>query len=113
MKKYLVTIVVILAVYSCDNLPKDGTKEVRLENDADMVKYGQTLFSRHCQQCHGNAGVSMMASIPDLTKTALKTEDEISSIVFHGKGNMPAFEEKIGEPEIRAVSLYILSLSKK
>ena len=110
MKKIL-TLSVISIAFAC-NAPKDKSGKVSLENDKDMVAYGQVLFSKHCQQCHGEAGVSMLPNIPDLTKTTLADADEVGNLIFHGKGNMPAFEEKLGEPEIRATALYILSLKK-
>ena len=110
MKKIL-TLSTITIALAC-NTPKDKSGNVSLENDKDMIAYGQTIFAKNCQQCHGDGGVSMMPNIPNLTKTTLLDADEIGNLIFHGKDNMPAFEEKLGEPEIRAVALYVLSLKK-
>ncbi|MEY2828616.1 MAG: hypothetical protein RIQ33_474 [Bacteroidota bacterium] len=111
MKQLLIFSTLLIAI-ACNNLPKDKTGNVLLENDKDMVVYGQTLFGKYCQKCHGDAGESMLPNVPNLTKTALDNADDIGDIIFHGRGNMPAFEEQIGEPEIRAISLYILSIKK-
>ena len=110
MKKIL-TLCAITIAFAC-NTPKDKSGNVSLENDKDMMAYGQTIFAKNCQQCHGEGGVSLMPNIPNLSKTTLVDADAIGNLIFHGKGNMPAFEEKLGEPEIRAVALYVLSLKK-
>jgi mono/diheme cytochrome c family protein len=111
MRNLFITIVFISSIIAC-NTPPDKTGSVRLENDADMIAYGKNLFGKYCQKCHGENGASMVGNIPNLTTTKLETEDDISNVIFHGRGNMPAFEDVIGEPEIRAVSLYIISLKK-
>lgn len=111
IKNLCIALALVFSVISC-NTPPDKTGNVRLENDADMVAYGENLFSKYCQKCHGENGMSSVGSIPDLTKTKLENEEEISNVIFHGRGAMPAFEEVIGEPEIRAISLFILSNKK-
>ncbi|MEY4876901.1 MAG: hypothetical protein RL708_2050 [Bacteroidota bacterium] len=110
MKK-IFTLLALTIVFAC-NTPPDKTGNVRLENDGDMIAYGKNIFGQQCQKCHGENGASIMPNIPNLTTTKLETEEDISNVIFHGRGNMPAFEDVIGEPEIRAVSLYIISLKK-
>jgi mono/diheme cytochrome c family protein len=111
MKNILMVAALLSATIAC-NTPPDKTGNIRLENDADMVAYGKNLFGKYCQKCHGENGASMMGNIPNLTTTKLETEEDISNLIFHGRGNMPAFEEVIGEPEIRAISLFVLSNKK-
>jgi mono/diheme cytochrome c family protein len=96
------------------NMPKDKSGNFSLENDADMIVYGKNIYIQFCQQCHGENGIpSSSAGFPDLTKTSLDNEDDISNIVFHGKNAMPSFQDKIEEAQIKAVSMYVLSLKKK
>jgi mono/diheme cytochrome c family protein len=111
MKQILLFAAFCVAV-ACNQAPKDKTGNVLLENDKDMIVYGQNLFGKYCQKCHGEAGESMLPNVPNLTKTTLADAEEIGNVIFHGRGNMPAFEEQIGEPEIRAISLYVVSIKK-
>ncbi|MCX6352822.1 MAG: cytochrome c [Bacteroidetes bacterium] len=110
-KKSLLVFAFSLSLIACDSLPKGDDGDVELSNDEDLVTYGKTLYTKHCISCHGENGKQENTANPDLTKTKLDEED-IGNLVFHGKGAMPSFEEKLGEPEIRAVSKYVVSLGK-
>jgi cytochrome c oxidase cbb3-type subunit 3 len=71
----------------------------------------QELFAKHCAGCHGAEGKGAFG--PDLSgnyqygKTAIAAQESISS----GRpGNMPAFDKKLSEEEIKALAEFILNL---
>ncbi len=84
----------------------------QVSNEQDMLIYGRKIYENQCQLCHGEKGDAAIGGASDLRYTKLN-ESNIGDLVFHGKGAMPAFEEKLGEPEINAVAKYVLSLKKK
>jgi mono/diheme cytochrome c family protein len=108
--RYLIFIIAVLLA-ACNYLPKDNSGNVQVTNDKDLLVLGENIYGQLCMQCHGEGGQSMMPNTPNLSQTNLD-EDEIGNKVFHGKGSMPSFKDKLGEPEIRAVSLFVISFKK-
>ena len=75
-----------------------------------------TLFTNHCATCHGNTGdghsyVSAYPGMPgvgNLTTTA-KSAPELNHSIFHGRGAMPAFQNRLNEAEISTLTNYIIN----
>ncbi|MBK8847941.1 MAG: cytochrome c [Bacteroidetes bacterium] len=105
LKTYILVVTCIMIYASCQQ------SGVQLSNDTDMLKYGQSLYGRHCISCHGDSGDAMLNNATNLT-TIKKDVNDIGDVIFHGKNSMPPYKELLGEPEIRAVSLYCKSLQK-
>ncbi len=74
-----------------------------------MAAYGKKVYESQCIICHGEKGDAKLAQSPDITLTKLD-ESSIGDLVYHGKGGMPPFKDKLGEPEINAVAKYVKSL---
>jgi mono/diheme cytochrome c family protein len=85
----------------------------------------QLLWEAKCQKCHGpdgrgqsNMGKKLHA--PDFTRERWQKhndDDEIKKaikegVVEHGKRKMPAFKEKLGDPEIDALVAYVRGFGK-
>lgn len=81
----------------------------QVSNETDMAAYGKEIYKTHCALCHGERGNAKIAQSADLTITKMNTT-EISDLIYHGKKTMPRFAEVLGEPEINAVSNYVLTL---
>lgn len=81
--------------------------------------HGTSLYKRRCMMCHGADGKGY-ASIktPDFTDPkwqASVKDQELVEVIKNGKKgtHMPAFAEKLGEDEIRAVVGYVRSMNAK
>ena len=81
----------------------------QVSNEKDMLVYGQKIYESQCRLCHGEKGDAAFAGAKDLKQTQLN-ESSIGDLIYHGKGTMPAFKEILGEPEINAVSKYVVAL---
>ena len=77
------------------------------------------LFRNNCARCHGADGhadtpLGQTHNTPDLTaaewwqkNSALTSERSLTSIVRQGKGDMPAFGEKLKPKEISGLVKYM------
>ena len=79
---------------------------------ADTVD-GAKIFSAICAGCHINGG-NIIRRGKNLKMKALKkykmdSVEAISNIVTYGKNNMSAYKDRLTEPEIQAVSTYVLN----
>ncbi|MGB3637069.1 MAG: c-type cytochrome [Rivularia sp. (in: cyanobacteria)] len=79
---------------------------------ADTVD-GAKIFSANCAGCHINGG-NIIRRGKNLKMKALKkykmdSIEAISNIVTYGKNNMSAYKDRLTEPEIQAVSIYVLN----
>lgn len=89
--------------------------EVPTQRPSDEER-GQTLWERHCWQCHGatNEGdgpatVDLIANVPSLVG-ALEVNEETARAILRGKGAMPGFEQSFDLQDARRVLSYQVSL---
>jgi mono/diheme cytochrome c family protein len=87
-------------------------KYQKMENpyadDADLVKVGKMLYSKHCKSCHGNTGAydgpkakqleTWCASFADPDFQA-QSDGVLYYKSFIGRDEMPNFEKKIPDEE--------------
>ncbi len=109
MERIILIIVMVWFFSSCAN-PGDPSAG-QVSNEEDMLIYGKKIYQTQCIVCHGEAGNAKIAQASDLTISKLN-ETSIGDLVYHGKRAMPAFKDRLGEPEILAVSKYVLTLKK-
>ncbi|MBC6904678.1 cytochrome-c oxidase, cbb3-type subunit III [Saccharophagus sp. K07] len=87
-----------------------------LAQDNAAMKMAVRLFANNCAVCHGADGGGNYG-FPNLTdKDWLYggSADKIKETITHGRaGSMPAWGPIIGEPNVLAVSEYVLSLSNQ
>lgn len=98
-------------------------KNPNAADDADALKLGKMMYSKHCKSCHGNFGQgdgpkarSIDVDLGDFTSAEFKAEKD--GVVYYqsiiGRDDMPNFEKKLIDEEERwAVITYIQSLEKK
>jgi cytochrome c6 len=85
---------------------------------APQDQTGQTLFSRNCATCHSQNGtptaVGKSLNAPDLGSAPVQnqTNAQLQQIISNGKGNMPAFKDKLSQTEIDSLVAYVHTLSK-
>ena len=80
---------------------------------------GQTLFNHNCATCHSQNGtptaVGKSLNAPDLGSTPVQsqTKAQLEQIISNGKGNMPAFKDKLSQAEVDSLVAYVHKLSKR
>ncbi len=93
---------------------KIDVKENPFKNDAHAVHEGQELFSKNCEECHGENGMGEEDVAPNLTdpKWIYKhSEAELFRRVSIGtKKGMPSFRNDLSENERWKVVNYLLSI---
>jgi len=86
---------------------------------APQDQTGQTLFNRNCATCHSQNGtptaVGKSLNAPDLGSAPVQhqTDAQLQQIISNGKGNMPAFKDKLSQAEIAPLVAYVHKLSKR
>jgi|SRR5579871_363344 cytochrome c6 len=86
---------------------------------APQDQAGQTLFKSNCATCHSQNGtptaVGKSLNAPDLGSAPVQsqTKVQLEQIISSGKGNMPAFKDKLSQAEIDSLLAYIHTLSKR
>ena len=77
-------------------------------DDADMIKVGKMLYSKHCKSCHGSKGLGdgpkakqLDTPVGDFSTEAFHTQNdgEMYYKSFIGRDEMPNFEKKITDEE--------------
>lgn len=84
--------------------------------DEALATAGETQFQTFCAACHGLDGKGMAAvGAPNLTDDVWLyggDADTIRETVVNGRmGQMPAFQDKLGEQRVRLLAAYALKLS--
>jgi len=86
------------------------------EHDAALAGAGATQFMTFCAACHGADGKGMAAvGAPNLTDDVWLYGGDVDTIratVVNGRmGQMPAFQDKLGEQRVRLLAAYVLKMS--
>ena len=86
---------------------------------APQDQAGQTLFKSNCATCHSQNGtptaVGKSLNAPDLGSAPVQnqTNAQLQQIISNGKGNMPAFKDKLSPAEVDSLVAYAHTLSKR
>src|SRR5688572_11803070 len=82
-----------------------GTTSVQVSTE------GREVYEQICQSCHmadAKGGGGAGTGIPALAgNPRMASKDYIASVVYHGRGGMPWFNEMLTEQQIAAVSTYV------
>lgn len=84
-------------------------KQSTVKTSAQLT--GKENFNNHCIACHGSDGNMGVAGAKKLP-TSVLTQQEREDIISAGKGNMPAFKDKLSIEEINKVAEYTLTLTQ-
>lgn len=94
-----------------------------VKTDAESVKAGKVLWTKHCQSCHGKTGLGDGTKAAQLdtemedfsTGVVQKQSDgELFFKTQEGRDDMPSFKKKIAdEEEVWQLVNYIRSLKSK
>ena len=77
----------------------------------------QSLYARHCAECHGTDGRARTAKgkragATDLTSDWNADEARGIRLITNGRDEMPSFKKKLTAAEIRSVWNYVLRFKK-
>lgn len=102
MKKLLVFVLITLALLTTTFSPALAVDTTN----------GAKIFNVQCAGCHINGG-NIVRRGKTLKQKALKkygmdSQDAIANLVANGKNNMPAYKERLSEPDIQDISAYVL-----
>lgn len=79
---------------------------------ADSLNSGGEIFTNNCAACHAKGGNIIRRGknlkAKTLKRNQLDSVERIASLVTQGKGNMPAYGDRLTAQEIEAVSNYVL-----
>ena len=83
--------------------------------DADSVKAGKAVFAENCVACHGETaeGNQDMGAPPLASGVWLYGGDKATLVetITHGRaGQMPAWSERLDEPTVKMLALYVHQL---
>jgi cytochrome c oxidase cbb3-type subunit 3 len=86
------------------------------EHDAALASAGATQFATFCVACHGADGKGMTAvGAPNLTDDVWLYAGDVDTLretVMKGRmGQMPAFQDKLGDERVRLLAAYVLRMS--
>ncbi|HET7115967.1 MAG TPA: cytochrome c [Hanamia sp.] len=88
----------------------DKAKKNPVASNAESIKAGKTLWSRHCKSCHGNQGLGDGSKAPQLKTEPgdfslpsfqSQTDGEMFYRLSEGRDDMPSFKKKIPDEEDR------------
>lgn len=103
----LLTGFVAISQTTSDKLSPTKTKETK------------RLFKQKCAKCHGQDGAGnnygQIVGATNLTQSEwqLRVDDKrLLNSIKHGRGQMPAFGEKLTEDQIASLALYVRTLAK-
>jgi mono/diheme cytochrome c family protein len=102
-------------------------KNAKMKNpvagDAEMLKVGKELWSKHCSVCHGKTGLGdgskaaqLETAMDDISGAAVQsqTDGELYYKMSEGRDEMPSFKKKIPDSEeLWAIVSYMRTLKKK
>lgn len=82
----------------------------------DALEQGKALYEQDCQACHGAAGEGSNQAPgwrDDTSRLASLSLVEMAQVINRGKGNMPAYADRLDASQRLALATYARSLSFK
>jgi mono/diheme cytochrome c family protein len=77
---------------------------------------GQQVYQQYCAACHDATDLHLVKDPPRLDgllrkqafpRGAPATDDELRSVILHGRGIMPPFEGTLGDDDVNALVQYM------
>ena len=131
MKYYLIGLLMVSSVFFSFTyyqakpwaVPEKNAKMANpVKSDAESVKIGKEMWTKHCVSCHGKAGAGdgtkaagLETAMEDMSAAAVQgqSDGELYYKISEGREEMPSFKKKIPEAEdLWSVVNYIRTLKK-
>jgi len=101
---------------------KNATMANPVKADAETIKIGKEMWTKHCVSCHGKTGAGdgtkaakLETPMEDISTSAVQgqSDGELYYKIAEGRDEMPSFKKKIPEAEdLWSVVNYIRTLKK-
>jgi mono/diheme cytochrome c family protein len=97
------------------------TKVNPVKSSAESISDGKALYIKHCQSCHGKTGLGdgpksklLDTFSGDMTATAYQsqTDGEHFYKTKVGRGDMPAYKDKLSDEDIWSIVNYMRTFKK-
>ena len=106
------------------NVPEAAAKKSNpVKADAESLKAGKELWSKHCTSCHGKTGLGdgtkaaqLETEMKDFTKEDVQKQSDGTLFykILEGRDEMPTFKKKIpDESDVWSVVNYVRTLKAK
>jgi mono/diheme cytochrome c family protein len=91
------------------------------ESSTESISEGKTLYIKHCASCHGKTGIGdgpkaklIDTFSGDLTSTAYQSQSDGEQFykTLIGRGDMPAYKNKLSDEDIWNIVNYMRSFKK-
>jgi mono/diheme cytochrome c family protein len=100
--------------------PKDAaSRKNPLPRNSAVIQLGRDLYTKHCAECHGTEGrgdgpkaSSTWPAPMDLRMSADHPAGDTAWKIENGRGDMPAFKEKLSSSDIWSITHWLSTLSK-
>ncbi|MGY8917007.1 MAG: c-type cytochrome [Flavobacteriales bacterium] len=113
---FFTTCLAVFMILGCDRTEKfDSVKleDYKLEDQSSLDKNAQVdftdieeIYGHKCSICHGENGVSIIKSAPDLASSTLSVEERVA-IILYGRGTMPPQKDVLDMSTIRGLAVYL------
>lgn len=88
-----------------------------LAANLDASDTGAKVFETHCAGCHINGGNIVRRGknlkLKTLQRNQMDSIEAIADIVTNGKNNMSAYRDRLTDPQIQAVAVYVLERAEQ
>jgi len=131
MKYYLIALLMVSTVFFSFTyyqtkpwaVPEKNAKMANpVKADAESVKIGKEMWTKHCASCHGKTGAGdgtkaakLETAMEEMSAAAVQgqSDGELYYKISEGRDEMPSFKKKIPEAEdLWSVVNYIRTLKK-
>ncbi len=106
----VIVIMSFLVITACSN--QEPAKQDKYTTATPKAEDAKILFVSQCAACHGNNGKAGIAGAANLQASQLDSA-AIFQTIKYGRGNMPAYKEKMAEQEIKQLTIYVNHLKTK
>ena len=117
----------VLLLSACSDKPQDAVDKNTRHYDEKTRAMGNRIFHDHCAECHGYNGEGkpgwqqagadgklLPPPLDDNGRTWRLSSSRMKQFIRQGspdgRGNMPAWQDKLSDQEIDAVAIWITSL---
>ena len=93
-----------------------------VKSDAESIKTGKELWSKHCASCHGKTGAGdgtkaaqLKTTMEDMRESVVQSQSDgaLHYKISEGRDEMPSFKKKIPDTEdIWSIVNYLRTLKK-
>jgi mono/diheme cytochrome c family protein len=118
MRCALLVVVFVMVFGSAFGIGAIRDEEVRFGNIS--IRSAVEVYGKNCASCHGRDGRAKTfkgkkkhaRNLSDAEWQSRVSDERIFNSIMNGRGKMPAYGNKVTEPEIDSLVAYVRSLKK-